>query len=207
MVAKPDQVRSETPGEESGLRLDKPETTAGGLPAITEVMKHVMGEPGVPHGTQLLRSVNQFEGFDCPGCAWPEPDDRRSIAEFCENGAKAVGEEATPERVTPEFFREWSVAALSEQSDFWLGRQGRLTHPMILREGATHYEPIDWDDAFRLIGARLNALALARSRPSSTRPDAPATRPHFCTSCSCASSAPTICRTAPTCATNPAARA
>jgi len=158
MVAKPDHVRAEAPAEESGLRLDKPETTAGGLPAITEVMKHALGEPGVPHGAQLLRSVNQFGGFDCPGCAWPEPDDRRSIAEFCENGAKAIAEEATDERVTPEFFREWSVAALSEQSDYWLGKRGRLTHPMVLRDGATHYEPIEWDEAFRLIGAQLNAL-------------------------------------------------
>jgi len=158
MVAKPDQVRAEAPAEESGLRLDKPETTAGGLPAITEVMKHALGEPGVPHGAQLLRSVNQFGGFDCPGCAWPEPDDHRSIAEFCENGAKAIAEEATDERVTPEFFREWPVASLSEQSDYWLGKRGRLTHPMILHDGATHYEPIEWDDAFRLVGEQFNAL-------------------------------------------------
>jgi molybdopterin-dependent oxidoreductase alpha subunit len=158
MVAKPDQVRAAAPAEESALRLDKPETTAGGLPSITEVMKHALGEPGVPHGAQLLRALNQFGGFDCPGCAWPEPDDHRSIAEFCENGAKAVGEEATAERVTPEFFREWSVAALSRESDFWLGKRGRLTHPMILREGATHYEPVEWDHVFGLIGGNLNAL-------------------------------------------------
>src|SRR5579863_5698802 len=159
MVAKPDQVRAEAPAEESGLRLDKPETTAGGLPAITEVMKHALGEPGVTHGAQLLRSVNQFDGFDCPGCAWPEPDDRRSIAEFCVNGAKAIAEEATAERVTPEFFREWSVAALIEQPDYWLGKRGRLTHPMVLRAGATHYEPIDWDDALAFIARELRALA------------------------------------------------
>ncbi|HKR02650.1 MAG TPA: FdhF/YdeP family oxidoreductase, partial [Pyrinomonadaceae bacterium] len=108
---------------------------------------------------KTLLAVNQKDGFDCPGCAWPEPDGERSHAEFCENGAKAVAEEATLARVTPEFFREWSVSELSRQSDFWLGKQGRLTHPMLLRAGGTHYEPISWDEAFQLIASELNALA------------------------------------------------
>ena len=158
MVAKPDAVSAETPLEVSPVRLDEPKTAAGGLTAITGAMKHALGAPGVVRGAQVLLALNQFDGVDCPGCAWPEPDDHRSIAEFCENGAKAIGEEATAKRATPEFFREWSVAALSQQSDFWLGQQGRLTHPMILREGATHYEPLDWESAFRLIGEQLNAL-------------------------------------------------
>ena len=80
------------------------------------------------------------------GCAWPEHE-KRNAAEFCENGAKAVAEEATRRRVTPEFFAKHSVADLKTRDDYWLGQQGRLTHPMVLDEGATHYRPIDWDDA------------------------------------------------------------
>ena len=106
-----------------------------------------------------MLAINQKDGFDCPGCAWPEPDGERSHAEFCENGAKAVAEEATTKRVTPEFFRQWSVEELSKQSDFWLGKRGRLTHPMLLRAQAPHYEPISWDEAFTLIATELNALA------------------------------------------------
>jgi molybdopterin-dependent oxidoreductase alpha subunit len=121
-------------------------------------MEHVLGEAGVVKGIELLARVNQFEGFDCPGCAWPEPDDHRSFAEFCENGAKAIGEEADTGRVTPEFFREHSVSSLAEQTDHWLGKRGRFTQPMVLRPGATHYEPLSWEDAFQLIAERLNAL-------------------------------------------------
>src|SRR4051812_6153815 len=162
MVAKGEPIRGETSVEENGpasdLRLDGPAVMAGGMPAVVAAMKHALGEPGLLPGAQLLLRVNQFGGFDCPGCAWPEPDDHRSTAEFCENGAKAIAEEATAERVTPEFFRQWSVAALREQSDFWLGKRGRLTHPMVLRAGAAHYEAIEWDEAFRLMADELNAL-------------------------------------------------
>ena len=141
-----------------GLRKSEPKHVAAGIPAIYHAMKHVVGEDGPIKGTRLLLRINQVNGFDCPGCAWPDPDNR-SITEFCENGAKAVAEEGTAERVPPEFFREHSVAALSKQSDYWLGKRGRLTHPMVLREGATHYEPMEWDASFRLIARELNALA------------------------------------------------
>ncbi|AGC46139.1 oxidoreductase alpha (molybdopterin) subunit [Myxococcus stipitatus DSM 14675] len=130
---------------------------AGGLPAVISTMKHAWGEMGPVRGTRLLLKVNQKDGFDCPGCAWPDPG-HRSVAEFCENGAKAVAEEGTKERVTPDFFRQWSVADLCAQSDYWLGKQGRLTHPMVLREGATHYTPISWDEAFALVAEELQAL-------------------------------------------------
>jgi molybdopterin-dependent oxidoreductase alpha subunit len=131
---------------------------AGGIPAVLSSLKHAWGEMGVVRGTQLLLQVNQKHGFDCPGCAWPDPDAERSVAEFCENGAKAVAEEGTTARVTPDFFRQWSVEALSRQSDLWLGKQGRLMHPMVLREGGTHYEPLSWDEAFALVAEELNAL-------------------------------------------------
>lgn len=114
---------------------------------------------GVGRSLKVLKKTNRQDGFDCPGCAWPDPEKRSVIAEFCENGAKAVAEEATKKRITPAFFRKWSVEALSKKSDYWLGKQGRLTYPMVLRRDSSHYEPISWDDAFRLIADQLNALA------------------------------------------------
>ncbi|MCP3103521.1 FdhF/YdeP family oxidoreductase [Myxococcus sp. K15C18031901] len=145
------------PEESTPPRVDAPSQVAGGIPAVISTMKHAWGEMGAVRGTRLLLKVNQKDGFDCPGCAWPDPG-HRSVAEFCENGAKAVAEEGTTERVTPDFFRQWSVAALSAQGDYWLGKQGRLTQPMVLREGATHYTPIAWDEAFALVAEELNAL-------------------------------------------------
>ena len=131
---------------------------AGGVPAVMSSIQHAWGEMGPIRGTQLLLKLNQQDGFDCPGCAWPDPDTHRSVAEFCENGAKAVAEEGTLARITPEFFRQHSVAELAAQSDLWLGKQGRLTHPMVLREGDTHYEPISWEGALALVAEELNAL-------------------------------------------------
>ena len=113
---------------------------------------------GVGRGTRTLLQLNQKDGVDCPGCAWPEPDGERSHFEFCEEGAKHVADEATTKRVTPEFFKQWSVTALSHQPDQWLNAQGRITHPMIRRAGSEHYEAIDWQDAFALIANELNSL-------------------------------------------------
>ena len=132
---------------------------AAGFGAIASMVKHVVHEMGVLRGASTLLRVNQASGFDCPGCAWPEPDiGHRSHAEFCENGAKAVAAEATTRRVTPDFFREWSVPRLLEQSDHWLESRGRLTRPMLFPAGATHYEPVSWEDAFDLIARELRAL-------------------------------------------------
>src|ERR671939_194220 len=125
------------------------ETASATQPTHYNVVGQV-GEMGVRRSLKTLLAVNQKNGFDCPGCAWPEPDGTRHHAEFCENGAKHIADEATLKRVTPEFFQEWSVAALSQQSDYWLGQQGRLTRPMLLKKGAAHYEPLGWDEAFAL---------------------------------------------------------
>jgi molybdopterin-dependent oxidoreductase alpha subunit len=141
------------------LARDAPAAGAGGLPAAVSALRHAFGEAGPLRGSRLLLGLNQVEGYDCPGCAWPDPDGERSRFEFCENGAKAAAEEGTSARATPDLFARHSVAELSLQSDHWLGKQGRLTHPMALRRGATHYAPIGWDEAFSLIGAELNALA------------------------------------------------
>ncbi len=112
-----------------------------------------------PKRTALtLLALNQKDGIDCPGCAWPETAGKRHRNEYCENGAKHVNDEATTKRVTRAFFAEHSVAELRESSDRWLNQQGRLTEPMVLRPGGTHYEPIAWDDAFTLIADELTDL-------------------------------------------------
>jgi molybdopterin-dependent oxidoreductase alpha subunit len=138
--------------------MSKKSKAAGGLPAIIATLKTLSSETGLVRGARTLLAVNQQGGVDCPGCAWPEPDRERSHFEFCENGAKHIADEATTKRVTPEFFQQWSVADLARQSDQWLGAQGRITHPMLLRRGATHYEPISWDNAFELLAGELNSL-------------------------------------------------
>ncbi|MEC3957208.1 FdhF/YdeP family oxidoreductase [Nocardia sp. CDC153] len=144
--------------DESALTVTAPKTEAAGVKAVTVALERAVEEMGVVRTARTLARVNQRHGFDCPGCAWPEPTGRRRPAEFCENGAKAVAEEATLRTVTPEFFAEHSIADLADKSGYWLGQQGRLTHPMVLREGDTHYSPIAWDDAYRLIADTLRGL-------------------------------------------------
>jgi molybdopterin-dependent oxidoreductase alpha subunit len=129
---------------------------AGGWGALQAVAKALRGEMSA-HRTTIMLQVNQPEGFDCPGCAWPDPREGSSF-EFCENGAKAVSWEATNKRVTPEFFARHSVSELWQKEDFFLEWEGRLTHPMVYDAATDHYVPISWDDAFRRIGERLRAL-------------------------------------------------
>ncbi|ALV41349.1 hypothetical protein AU252_09460 [Pseudarthrobacter sulfonivorans] len=143
--------------DESKLSLTKPKTTAVGLPAVANALKISLEQMGPLRSIQTLLAVNQVDGFDCMGCAWPEHE-KRNAAEFCENGAKAVAEEATRRRVTPEFFAKHSIADLKTRDDYWLGQQGRLTHPMLLDEGATHYKPIAWDDAYELIAQEIRDM-------------------------------------------------
>jgi molybdopterin-dependent oxidoreductase alpha subunit len=152
------QPSAQPPEEPQLVQIESPSKVAGGIPAIIATAKITWSEMGVGRGVRTLVKLNQKTGFDCPGCAWPEPDDERSPAEFCENGAKHVADEATTKRVTPEFFKRWSVADLSQKSDHWLGKQGRITHPMALRRDATHYVEISWEDAFALIAGELDSL-------------------------------------------------
>ena len=149
---------AQSPEEPCFVQIKPISKVAGGVPSIIATAKTVWNEMGVARGVRALLNLNQKTGFDCPGCAWPEPDGERSHAEFCENGAQHVADEATTKRVTPEFFCKWSVADLSGKSDYWLGKQGRITKPMVLRRGATNYEEISWNDAFTLIAGELNSL-------------------------------------------------
>ncbi|MEM6346672.1 MAG: FdhF/YdeP family oxidoreductase [Bacteroidota bacterium] len=147
------------PAEDKSLRIESPKTVAGGIPAVFSSLKHLKEELGPIAGLRALLKMNQTDGFDCPGCAWPDPDDKRSVlAEYCENGAKALAEEATSKRIDAAFFDRHSVEALNQGTDYWLGKQGRLTQPMVLLPGKAHYENISWDDAFRLIAEELNRL-------------------------------------------------
>jgi molybdopterin-dependent oxidoreductase alpha subunit len=151
---------SAQPPEETSPPDVKPiSKVAGGLPAVLSTAKHTFKEMGAVRGTRTLLQLNQKQGIDCPGCAWPEPDGERSHFEFCEEGAKHVADEATTRRVTPEFFKQWSVNTLSNQPDQWLNAQGRITHPLVLRAGTAHYEAINWSDAFALIANEMNSLA------------------------------------------------
>jgi len=143
--------------DESKLRVSPPKTHAVGIPAVVNALLIAEQQMGVARSAQTLLTINQKDGFDCPGCAWPEEDKRKHL-EFCENGAKAVAEEATLRRVGPAFFAAHSVAELAEQDEYWLGQQGRLTTPMILDEGATHYRPIGWDEALQTVADALRGL-------------------------------------------------
>ncbi|WP_328908265.1 FdhF/YdeP family oxidoreductase [Streptomyces sp. NBC_00234] len=141
------------------LRVTPPKTWATGLPAVTHALTYSLGQTSPRRTALTLLNINQPKGIDCPGCAWPEPaPGKRHRNEYCENGAKHINDEATSRRVTRDFFREHSIAELDSMSDYWLNQQGRLTEPMVKRPGATHYEPIGWDEAFALLAGELRRL-------------------------------------------------
>jgi len=151
-------VAATTPSESSPPSLSKPKDVAAGIPAVISSLAHGITRMGTLASLRNFTSVNRFDGFDCPGCAWPDPDGHRTIAEFCENGAKAVADEGTRKRAGPEFWSQWSVGELSRKSDQWLNSQGRLTHPMILRPGTDYYSELSWDEAFDIIADELVSL-------------------------------------------------
>lgn len=145
--------------DEGRLKVTAPKTWATGAPAVAHALRYALGQTSPKRTALTLLGINQAKGFDCPGCAWPEPPPgQRHRNEYCENGAKHISDEATSRRVTADFFRRYSVDELSRKSDRWLNQQGRLTEPMVLREGATHYEPIGWDEALDLLARELRAL-------------------------------------------------
>jgi len=156
---KPALPSAQPPDDSKEVRVGKRCEVTAGVPALIQTMRFTLREMGAVRGINQLLHLNQKKGFDCQSCAWPSPDEHRSMTEFCENGVKAVADEATTRRVTREFFAQYSVAELAAQSDHWLGHQGRLTEPMVLRAGATHYESITWEQAFSLVANELNTLA------------------------------------------------
>lgn len=146
-----------TPADKNSLRLTKVKKTAAGIPAAISSLNHGIRKMGVSKTIKTLLMVNQKEGFDCPGCAWPDPNHRTSF-EFCENGAKAVADEAMKDKVNPTFFKRYDVQSLLKKSDHWLNKQGRISHPMVLKAGSSNYEPISWNDAFDLISESIKSM-------------------------------------------------
>ncbi|MCE4064166.1 FdhF/YdeP family oxidoreductase [Chryseobacterium gleum] len=150
---------AEPPYKLQDLKLKPPKAWAAGVPAVIHSLDQLVLNASVLRGGRALFSMNQFDGFDCPSCAWPDPDDERSrLGEYCENGAKALAEEATSKKIGAEFFRKNSVYDLAKLTDFEISQLGRLAEPMYLPKGGTHYQPISWDDAFKKIAEKLNAL-------------------------------------------------
>ena len=148
-----------TPERLHDLDIRPPSTRAAGLPALKYSLRHVNEYMHLGEGLQTLAKLNQQDGFDCPGCAWPDPDDHRTpMAEYCENGVKAIAEEATKRRVAPDFFARHSVEELGTWTDFERGKSGRIVTPMHLRPRQNHYTPISWSQAFALMARHLTAI-------------------------------------------------
>ncbi len=160
-MAEDTQVPSaQNPEKFRRLKLSAHKTAAAGIPAVLISGRHVFSEMNIARGLKALAALNQKDGYDCPGCAWPDPDDERSgIAEYCENGAKAIAEEATTKKLDAKFFAANSVADLAKLDDYDIGKKGRVAEPMYLPTGAKHYQPISWDGAFKKIATHLNSLA------------------------------------------------
>ena len=143
---------------EDDLVVTEPKRSAAGVEAVMVSMKRGFAEAGVSRTLRSMLRINQRGGFDCPGCAWPESiTGARKPAEFCENGAKAIAEEASARTVTPEWWAKHPINVLREKTEYWLGSQGRITEPMIIREGESHYTPITWAQAFATIGEHVRA--------------------------------------------------
>lgn len=156
-VPKDYPCEGEPPEEQIQAQVGERSHKAAGIPAIMKTTTFGVSEMGVTRSVKTYLRVNKVDGFDCQSCAWPSPD-KRKIFEFCENGAKAMADELTHRRVDPQFFAKHSVADLLQRSDYWINAQGRLTHPMIRREHAKHFEPISWEEAFDLIGTSLRSV-------------------------------------------------
>lgn len=154
------QADAEPPRKLAQLKRSEPKQKAVGVPAVVNSLLHTRRQAGLTRGAKALLGLNQVGGFDCPSCAWPDPDEERSIFEFCENGAKAIATESTKKRIGPEFFQHHSVVDLAEKSDFYLNDAGRITQPMLLEAGAQHYKPVTWEAAMAIIAEELNSVQL-----------------------------------------------
>ena len=142
----------------SNLILKEPSKSAAGLKGVQVAIRHALIEMGFERSIKTLSHLNQVEGIDCPGCAWPDPEKRSKLGEFCENGVKAIAEEATSKRANRAFFEKYSVEEISKWTDFQIGKSGRLEEPMVLYPDKIHYQPISWEQAFKLIAEELKEI-------------------------------------------------
>ncbi|WP_047418478.1 FdhF/YdeP family oxidoreductase [Cellulophaga sp. Hel_I_12] len=140
------------------IKLAPPVTVAAGPLGVKEALKHSFKEMGVVRAMGALLKMNQEDGFDCPSCAWPDPEKASKFAEYCENGAKALADEATTKHIDALFFAQHSVEELSTLTDYELNKFGRLIEPLVLRPNSIHYEAISWEKAFDLIRDELKSL-------------------------------------------------
>jgi len=152
-------THGEPPETDDKLKVSEPKNKAAGLSSVISTFRHMHRHGhSVPAAMRILGHMNQTDGFDCPGCAWPDPDDRAALTEFCENGAKAAAWETTRSRLDWHFFQRYSIDELARKSDLWLGQQGRFTEPLMLRPGSRFYEPIDYEEAFTRVADMLKSL-------------------------------------------------
>ena len=198
---KPHQERQQSPAPENAADrsvagVEPYDGPAGGWGALKAVALAVRDQMGASTDTRALLKINQPTGFDCPGCAWPDPK-KTSSFEFCENGAKAVTWEATTKSVDTDFFARHSASELWEWNDHQLEDAGRLTHPLAYDRNSDHFVPISWDEAYARIGADWMTPIWPNSTARAGRP----TKRRFSISCWRGPMARTIFQTAPTCAT------
>ncbi|XMO86478.1 FdhF/YdeP family oxidoreductase [Algibacter sp. AS12] len=148
-----------TPEKFENIKTKTPPTNSVGFGALKAALGHANKYMKPLDALKVSLKMNQKGGFDCPGCAWPDPDDDRSaIGEYCENGLKAMAEEMQNKLINREFFAQNAVDDLASLSDFEIGKSGRLAEPMYLPKGASHYQPISWDDAFNKVAEHLNDI-------------------------------------------------
>jgi molybdopterin-dependent oxidoreductase alpha subunit len=136
------------------LSVERAPAASGGPAAVAVAVNDTLRKVGVRKGLRVLGAINQRGGFDCPGCAWPDPAQSPYFA-VCESGARAIVDELGTRVAGPQLFATYTIPELSRRTDHWLNAQGRLTQPMIRRADANGYVPISWDEAFALIGASL----------------------------------------------------
>ena len=153
------QPAAENPEQLTDLKVSDPKTWAAGVPGVMAALSDVFAEAGVGRGMKALFKMNQKGGFDCSSCAWPDEDgDRSPVAAYCENGAKALAEEATKKKLTANFFAQHSVSDLAGLTDMEIGKKGRIAFPVFLAKGSTHFQPISWEEAYKKIAVKLNDL-------------------------------------------------
>ncbi len=142
----------------SEIKLKDPIRVAAGALGVKEALRHSFKEMGVVRSMTALLDMNQQDGFSCPSCAWPDPEKPSKVAEYCENGAKALADEATTSHIEADFFKTHSVEELSQLSDYDLNKFGRIIEPLVLKAGSIHYEPITWKDAYQLMAQEFRKL-------------------------------------------------
>lgn len=143
----------------SCMKTGKPANSAAGPKAVYHAMSKAFEAMKLGKTFKILGDLNQKGGIDCPGCAWPDPSHRSKLGEYCENGVKAIAEEAMDANADAAFFARHSIEMMRDQTDYWLGHQGRLTQPMRIKKGEAHYSPVSWNEVFDTIASKLSGLA------------------------------------------------